>query len=197
MRQRRISLFTLALTALIAASASACGDDDDDPSAPTASPMSATSLGVFVRSPDDAPHPDVRTYEEVCGNLPTTSADPEDAGPLWADANVPDRFHFLAEDLNTGVVRCGDEVFAARWAYDDPRTGASILIVRSTLTDVTEEGAARAQATSIAGRDALLIEPLGPAPGAVVLPEGFGVTWIHGERVTLDELIEVAEAIAR
>jgi hypothetical protein len=161
-------------------------------------------LGVFI-GPYGAQVPEkFTTYEELCGEELTVEVDDSRAGELWLDLRLPEPFVLDTESLNTGVIACGDTVYAARWDYNALQPSGypgHLLVVRSPLKySEFEVSAERVHSTSIAGVDAVYIEPLSEngisSMAGVIFPGESVTTEIQSEGIPKGDLLRVAELVA-
>jgi len=162
-------------------------------------------LGIFNRPSSDVPLPEgYQTYTDVCGSLPTVDVRRERAGALDLTLNLPPDYVLQADSMNTGVIACGDTVYAARWEYTHKASNgmtANIVIGRGIFRyEEYDVAASRVKTAVFAGREAVLIEPWTPdglaQRSGVLFPEPFGVTFIHAADLPLDELLRLAEIVA-
>lgn len=167
-------------------------------------------LGIFIRPlwMMDMPFPPgVRTYASVCGEEPTIGLPWSSAGVFDLNVELPPEYDLQENDMNTGVIGCGDKVIAARWSYERVFSAeeppAYVLIVRSLFNERAIEAAAdRVQVTKVGGRDAILVKPILPStgeggPSAVIFSAPFGQTAIITDGLPLDDLLALAELVAQ
>ncbi len=129
----------------------------------------------------------------------------DEAGELDMALNLSDNYKLDENSLNTGVSICNGKVFAARWAYTVTVTSTGypgeVLISRNPSLDFTADVAEdRVKTLNIEGREAIVAEPI-TANGisswsAVIFPEPFGKTSIQAAGLALEDLMEVARAVA-
>jgi hypothetical protein len=128
----------------------------------------------------------------------------EDAAKLNISLQLPSKFELDEESLNTGAIACNGMVYTARWDYKIRYPSGlqeSIVIARSLFAfqtvDVAED---RLKLVEIEGRQAIVIEPFTAGPitssSLVLFPEPFGMTKIQTSGVPVDDLMEVARAVA-
>lgn len=164
-------------------------------------------LGIFI-GPSDSPAPSQYvTHDDVCPPGATTVEVPrEQAGVLDLRLDLPGEFVLQDDSVNTGVIACDGAVYAARWHYlykSASGMTADIVIGRTLFNhwDGWDVAASRVHATVIAGRDAVVIEPVTPdglaSRSGVAFPEPFGMTFISAANLSSDELHRLAERVAR
>ncbi len=163
--------------------------------------------GIFIGPPGVPVPPQYVTYDEVCPEgTATVEVPPAQAGVLALELDLPSTFVLREDSLDTGVVACDGTVYAARWDYAYRGTNgmtSDIVIGRTILTstDGWDVAAYRARSTVIGGRKAALIEPMTPdglaSRSAVFFPEPFGMTFIAAANLSRDDLLALAELVAR
>lgn len=161
-------------------------------------------LGVFI-GPPDAKVPDkFVTYEDLCGSKTSEQVSWDRAGEFDLTVNLPEPFQLNPDSLNTGVIACGDTVYAARWDYSalQPNGYAGgLTIARSPFKDKQfAVSAERVQATEIGGLPAVHIKPLsangiGSAAG-VIFPGDSVNTAIYSSGIPDTDLLKVAAIVA-
>ena len=149
--------------------------------------------GVFIGPPGAQVPDQFMTYEETCGSAPTEEVEWDRAGDLnlirvgdlAAGLALPAPFTLDAESPNTGVVACGDKVYAARWEYAAPQPSGypgSLVIARSSFKYAEFDASAdRVQEIEIGGLPAISVEPLSPtgiSSAAGVIFPGDSVTTV-------------------
>jgi hypothetical protein len=161
-------------------------------------------LGFFV-GPPAAQVPDkFVTYEEFCGSKPTEQVEWDRAGELDIALTLPEPFQLIPDSLNTGVIACGDAVYAARWEYIAPQPSGytgSLVIARSTFKYAEFNASAeRVEAGEIGGIPAILIEPLSAngigSSAGVIFPGDTVATVISSTGVPDVDLLKVAKIVA-
>jgi hypothetical protein len=161
-------------------------------------------LGVFV-GPYGAKIPsEFITYDDICGDEPTVEVDESRAGGLALPLSLPEPFKLNKESLNTGVIACGDTVYAARWEYRAVQPSGypgAMIIARSVLKYVEREvSTGRVQIEEIAGLPAIVVYPLDEdgigSQAGVIFPGESVLTEIQSEGVPRSELLKVAEIVA-
>jgi hypothetical protein len=161
-------------------------------------------LGVFI-GPYGAQVPEkFVTYEELCGDQYTVEVDDARAGDLWLDLRLPDSYKLDEQSLNTGVIACGDMVYAARWEYStlqESGVAGRLFISRSlfayTEFEVSQE---RIGTQEINGVEAIVVEPLSEngiaSQAGVIFPGDSATTIIGGNALPLSELLKIAGLVA-
>ena len=144
------------------------------------------------------------TYEEICGSQPSEQVSWDKAGEFDISLELPTPFALNRDSLNTGVIACGDTVYAARWDYAATQPSGypgSLIIVRSVFKDFGFDASSRrVRDTEIGGLPAVYISPLsenGIGSGAgVIFPGDTIATSIHSSGVPEADLLRVAELLA-
>jgi len=157
-------------------------------------------LGVFIAPPDN-PVPEQYRGARCAGS--TVLAPWGQAGQFGLSIDLPPKFEFQPEDLNTGVIACDGHVYAARWAYHFRSAGGgvgSVVIARGEGRwqpyDVAVDGV---EIIATGGRPAILLEPIAPdlanTSAVVMFPEPFGMTSIQAAGLPMSELLQIAELV--
>ena len=161
-------------------------------------------LGVFL-GPYGAEVPDkFTTYGELCGDEQTVEVDDAKAGDLDLAISLPEPFKLDTESMNTGVIACGDTVYAARWEYSAPQPSGypgSMVIVRSLFKYTgVDASTGRIHTGQIGGLPAIIVDPLSEdgigSAASVIIPGESGITQIGSSGVPAKDLLEVAELVA-
>jgi hypothetical protein len=167
-------------------------------------PFGGEILDVYI-APSGSPVPDeFTTFEKVCGTLATVEVPWDKAGDLKLEFTLPEPFQLVPDSMNTGVISCGDTVYAARWEYSLAQPNGypgSITVARGRFGNQELEVAAdRIETTEIGGLPAIYIKPLSPSgvssSAAIIFPGEGVVTEIQSGGVPETELLKVAEAVA-
>jgi hypothetical protein len=164
-------------------------------------------LGIYIAPPGASVPDKFLTAEELCGFGESSVQVPWDrAGELDLSLQLPPQYRLNEQSLNTGVIACGDKVYAARREFEVTLESlyypASVLIGSSVFSyDTVDVAENRVKPTTIAGRDAVLIEPLIPSglvsPSRVVFPADFGSVFIMAIDLPLTDLLDLAEIVAK
>ena len=222
MRSAMSRLLTIALVAVVAVIGSIAGravwesataEDGDDGRAPhpdlineeaTKPKFEGELLGFFL-GPRDGEIPEkFVTYEELCGSQPTVQVAWDKAVDLDLSLVLPKPFELNTNSLNTGVVACGDAIYAARWEYTALRPDGnfgSLFVARSRFKyEEFDVSAGRVNASEIGGVPAIVIGPLTPnglgSIAGVIFPGESVTTVLRSSGVSDEELLEIAEIVA-
>ncbi len=183
-------------------------DIADDAAAPR---FTGELLGVFLAPSEKdfaAAPPNYVTPERFCGRPGPQVAVPwERAGQLDFSVELPPSFTYLPDDLDTGVIACNNEVYAARRAYEHG-TGRVIIARGAFNVAVVDAPVDRIKTVALASRPAVLVQPLYPAGSdplgsgggtiaQVIFPERFGTTTVSSYSMPLSEVMQVAELVAQ
>ncbi len=165
--------------------------------------------GIFVATIDDSRNwsalpPDLLLPEELCQGKPEEVVPWEKAGELALDVKLPPHYEYDAENINSGLLACGDTITVARWTYKVTSYNgfpAEVTIARSFYRLMfTDASVDRVKSTVIGGREAVLIEPVTPnglgSSVQVAFPEDFGMTWIGSAGFPLSDMLMIAKLVA-
>src|SRR5438132_7518899 len=136
----------------------------------------------------------------------------DQAGQFALNVQLPPKFIFKPDDMNTGVIACeGAEVYTARWAYELPQPQfvdypARLFIARGRSSWIYADASAdRVKTVDLGGRLAVVVEPVRPegagslgqdgTQASVSFPETFGMTSVTSTGVPLSDLLEVAKIV--
>jgi hypothetical protein len=161
-------------------------------------------LRVFIGPPGAAAPDKFTTHEDVCESKPTEQVSWSEAGDLDINFTLPESFKLQTGSLNTGVIACGDTVYAARWEFSFAQSNGypGSLIVSRGILDAAEFDASadRVEAASFGGLDAVYIVPLSPngvgSAAGVIFPGASVTTIIISSGVPEPDLLKAAESVA-
>lgn len=172
-------------------------------------PRFSGDIGGIFLAPHGVPVPEKYTsFEDVCGLEPSSITIPDDqAGQLTLDLELPTEYAIQKDDMDYGVVACGNGVpYIAKktYTYDDSIKGHSqalIIIGRTVLNyDEIDTASDRPKVMKIAGRDVVVIEPLTEdgflENGIAMIPESFGLTFVHTSSLPREEFMKLVELVA-
>ncbi len=173
-------------------------------------------LGIFIDAAEedvDVPAQYV-TAEDICPpDAPHAPASWEQAGELAFSLNLPPEYTTVADDMDDGAVACGDVVYVAKRVYQHAEHGGRVTIGRTRLTvvDGMHWPSERVKVVGLAGREAVLFEPIYPEryeptyperygfggqSTQIVFPEPFGMTFIYANGVDLSDVMALGELVA-
>jgi hypothetical protein len=160
-------------------------------------------LGMFI-GPIGAKVPDKFTTYDPCGSNPGEQLAWDKAGEFDLKADLPDSLVLDTTSLNTGVIGCGDTVYAARWEYGSPQPNGypgSLIIARSGFKyDEFDVSPDRVHTTEVGGLPAIVIDPLSEngisSVAAVIFPGDRVTTSISSEGIPRTDVMKIAELVA-
>jgi DNA-binding CsgD family transcriptional regulator len=173
-------------------------------------------LGIFIDAAEeevDIP-PQYVTAEDICPpGAPHTPVALEQAGELAFSLNPPPEYTTVADDMDDGAVACGDVVYVAKRVYQHAEHGGRVVIGRArfTVVDGMHWPAESVKVVTLAGREAILFEPIYPERSEptyperyefggqstqIVFPEPFGMTFIITNGVDLADVMTLGELVA-
>jgi hypothetical protein len=144
------------------------------------------------------------TIQDLCPpEAPSTVASWDQAGELKFELDLSSEYQFAPDDPDTGPVACNGIVYVAKRAYN--RVPRGHVIIGRSRTNV-ESGmhwpADRVKIVTIAGRQAVLLEPVFPewnefggTHTEIIFPEPFGKTFVFTADVDLADVMKLAEIV--
>lgn len=157
--------------------------------------------GIFI-APEGIPVPDQYLGVKCAG--PTVAAPWEQAGQLALSVELPRKFVFQPDDLNTGVVACDGRVYATRWTYHftgiDGTLGNLGIARGESFFQPYDVSVDHVKVITVGGRPAVLLEPVvsdvGNTSALIIFPESFGTTIITGYNLSMADLMSIAEIVS-
>ncbi|GMU73968.1 MAG: hypothetical protein AMXMBFR44_1670 [Candidatus Campbellbacteria bacterium] len=171
-----------------------------------AKPRFVGEIGGIFLAPQGTPVPEkYTTFEDLCGDTLTEDVPDDLAGALELSLELPKEYVLQENDINTGVIACGNTVTAARKAYTyalpQYADEAYITVGRSILGyDEIDVAYDRPKTLVVAGREVVIVEPITDDGyiqyAAAWIPEPFGDTFIHSSGLPRIEFLKLVELVA-